>query len=207
MIIDDKTYRLPTSNYIQAEDTKKRIVLANSNNNNMRHVIGWLSKYNGRYTKTAAFTVTSSGLIYMHFNPKYTSEFFKDKNFNSGNIVIVVENDGYLTKNKSNENELITWIGDIYSQSNNIVEKTWRGYDYWPQYTQEQFEAVNELVITLCDRFDIPKTTIGHNTKINGAYDYTGVLCRSNIERYYTDLNPTWDFELFKKNLEDERTD
>ena len=31
---------------------------------------------------------------------------------------------------------------------------------------------------------------------------YKGVLYKSNIERHYTDLNPTWDFKTFKTKLE-----
>jgi hypothetical protein len=54
----------------------------------------------------------------------------------------------------------------------------------------------------LCDEFFIPKTIINHNTKIEGLAEYRGVIYKSNIEKHYTDLNPTWDCEEFKNKLE-----
>jgi hypothetical protein len=31
---------------------------------------------------------------------------------------------------------------------------------------------------------------------------YKGVFYKSNIEKHYTDLNPTWEFEIFKTKIE-----
>jgi len=201
MIIDDKTYQLPIKNYTPIESEKKQIVIGNTFNHDMRHFTGWLKRYNGNYKKTAAFTISAAGLVYKHFEPKFYSNYFREYTFNTKSIVILLENDGWLVKDSQN-NEFITWIGDIYNQPNKVVEKRWRGYNFWAPYTKEQFESATELVRSLCNEFNIPLTTISHNTKIDKLTDYKGVIYKSNIEKHYTDISPSWDCELFKNKIE-----
>jgi hypothetical protein len=200
-MIDTKKYELPIQNYTQIESEKKQIVIGNTFNHDMRHFIGWLKRYNGQYKKTAAFTISLTGLVYQHFDPKYRSNFFRDYQSNLKSIVILLENDGWLMKNLEN-NEFITWIGDIYIQSNKVVEKRWRGYDFWAPYTKQQLESATELVKSLCVEFKIPLTAISHNTKVDKLGDYKGVIYKSNLEKYYTDLSPSWNCELFKTKIE-----
>jgi hypothetical protein len=45
---------------------------------------------------------------------------------------------------------------------------------------------------------------VGHNTKINGADRFEGILTRSNFYTESTDLSPAFDFEEFLKKIEDE---
>jgi hypothetical protein len=51
----------------------------------------------------------------------------------------------------------------------------------------------------------IPLQTVGHNTRINGIEKYEGIICKSNILQDSTDVNPSFDFELFLKNIDDEQ--
>lgn len=201
MDIDDKTHVLAQHNYIPVESIKTQIVLGHTLNHDMKHVIGWKNRFNGKYKKTAAFTIDAAGLVYKHFDPKYQSKYFGNLELDAKSIIILLENDGWLI-NDTEKNEFITWIGDIYNNSNAIVEKRWRGYKYWAPYTNEQFESAISLVKSLCEEFYIPKTVINHNTKIEGLFEYQGVIYKSNIEKHYTDLNPTWDCEEFKNKLE-----
>lgn len=201
MIIDDITYALSIDNYIPIETIKKQIILAHSFNHDMRHYIGWKNRMNGEYKKTAAFSIDAAGLIYKHFDPIFHSKFFGDEEIDRQIIVILIENDGWLIKDVE-KNLFITWIGDIYSGPPEIVEKRWRGYNYWCPYTKKQFESAIELVKHLCDEFFIPLTIIGHNTKIDNIMDFEGVLYKSNFEKHYTDLSPSWDCEEFKNKIE-----
>ena len=41
-----------------------------------------------------------------------------------------------------------------------------------------------------------------HNVKMDGLDDYNGILYKSNIESYYNDLSPAFDFEYFINNIE-----
>ena len=203
MIIDDKTYALPLNNFIPIETKKTKIILGHTFNHDMRHFIGWQHRYNGHYKKTAAFTISAAGLVYKHFDPKYCSKYFKNRDLNAKSIVILLENDGYLL-NDSENNQFITWIGDIYKQPTEVVEKKWRGLNFWAPYSEEQIKSATELVKLLCSEFNIPLVSISHNTKVEYLGDFNGILYKSNLEKHHTDLNPCWDCELFKKNLKDD---
>jgi hypothetical protein len=201
MIIDDKTYALDVNNYVPIETNKRQIVIGHTFNHDMRHVTGWKLRYNGYYKKTAAFTISAAGLIYKHFEPKYYSNYLNNYDLNTKTIVILMENDGWLIKDSEN-NQFLTWVGDIYKQPTEVVEKRWRGLKHWAPYSQEQMESAANLVRLLCDEYNIPISAISHNTKIDRKFEQHGILYKSNLEKYHTDLNPTWNCELFKNKLE-----
>lgn len=201
MILDELKYVLSEKNYIKEETQKTQIVLGHTFNHEMRHFFGWQHRYNGKYNKTAAFTIDAAGFVYKHFEPKYKSNFFELEELNDKSIVILLENYGSL--NKDNEKKkFITWLGDIYNKSEEIVDKRWRNNRFWDPYTEEQLNSCLELVNQLCSQFDIPKKVISHNTKIDNFFDYKGVLYRSNLEKNCTDLNPSWFYNIFKEKLE-----
>jgi len=201
MRIDKITYKLPINNYLQVESLKKQIVFGHTFNNNMKHVIGWLHRYNGLYQKTSAFTIDINGVIHQHFNPKYQSRYFNNLDQDKKSIIILNENEGWLLKNNQN-NQFINWKGDIYKQHNQVIEKKWRGYDYWVGYNEEQFNSAYNLTNLLCEEFKIPLITIGHNTKVDDLDEYRGIVYKSNLDRQYTDLSPAWDCSRFKEIIE-----
>ena len=201
MTIDDKSYALSNKNYVSIECQKTRIVLAHTFTNDMKHFIGWTHRYNGLYKNTAPFTISKSGQIYKHYEPSFSTKMLKAYELNMSCIVILLENEGWLIKD-SDKNEFITWMGDIYKEPNMVVEKRWRGYNYWAPYTKEQLYSATELVKSLCVQFNIPLSVVAHNTKLENFSTYKGVFYKSNIEKHYTDLNPTWDFEIFKRKIE-----
>jgi hypothetical protein len=202
MIINESEYLLNDKNYIPVECIKSKIVLASTFNHDMNHVIGWQNRYNEKFLKTAAFTIDAAGVVYKHFDPKYLSRYFGKLELDTKVIVILLDNDGWLIKDDE-KNEFITWKGDIYNKPNEVFDKRWRNYRYWSPYTQQQFDSAVELVRDLCDEFFIPLNIIGHNTKIEDVSDYHGVIYRSNFDKHYTDLNPSWDFVGFKNKLEE----
>ena len=201
MIIDEKSYELSELHYIKSETIKKQIVLAHTSNSDMRHVSKWNSRFNGRYNKTAAFTIDVAGNIYRHFDPIYTSNFFGNLEQDKKSIVILLENEGWLTRDVE-KNQFIDWVGHIYNKPEMVVEKRWRSQTYWAPYTDAQMDSVVKLAGKLCEDFYIPKLAIPHNTKIDGADSFEGVLYKSNLEKYYTDLSPAWNCESFKYKLE-----
>lgn len=201
MQIDTETYKLSPDHYVEIEEIKTRIVLGNTFNHDMKHVIGWKHRYNGKFKRTAAFTIDAAGSIFQHFDPKYFSRYFNNLEMDRKTIVILIENDGWLKKDIQN-NQFITWLGDIYKQPTEVVDKRWRGHDYWSSYNDKQLESASELVRHLCKEFDIPVMAVSHNTKIDNVDDIHGILYRSNIDRQYTDISPAWDFEKFKNKVE-----
>jgi hypothetical protein len=199
MTIDDKTYQLEEKNYIPIECIKKQIVIGHTNNNDMKHVVGWKKRNNGQYNKTAAFTIDAAGVVYKHFDPKYQSKYFGKLELDTKSIIILLENDGWLTRKNANS-AFYNWKGDIYN--GRVVGKLWRGNNSWSHYTDKQFESCVELVNMICDEFFIPNVAMSHNTKIDDLSDFQGVVYKSNIERYYNDLSPAWNCEEFKNKVE-----
>lgn len=200
-MIDTISYKLPKDNYVSVECEKKQIVIGNTFNHSMRHFTGWLHRYNGIYKKTAAFTITKEGKIYNHFEPKFHARYFNNLELDKKTIVILLENEGWLLNDQEN-NQFITWLGDIYNQEKPIFEKRWRGYDQWTPYTKEQLDSTIILSKILCEEFNIPLETFGHNTKVDNISDFSGIVYKSNIDRHFTDISPAWDCINFKNKLE-----
>jgi len=200
MVIDNKTYKLTEDNYIPVKSIKKQIIVGHTSNNNMKHFIGWQNRRNGLYKKTAPYTIDIDGKIYEHFNPKYQSRYFNNIDLDSKTIIILLENNGWFEKTKDNLN-YINWIGDIYNGVNGVIEQRWRDKHFWEKYNEKQVDSLIFLVKKLCGEFFIPKDAIEHNTKIGFFDDYEGVLYKSNLERNYTDLNPSFDFISFKEKI------
>ena len=56
----------------------------------------------------------------------------------------------------------------------------------------------------LSEKFGIEKKCIGHNTKVDGIENYYGIITKSNMDTNYTDLSPSFNFEVFIGYLENE---
>jgi hypothetical protein len=202
-MIDDKTYELPVNNYFNEQTIKKQIIMTHSSSRDMRHFIKWKNRLNGNYKKTAAFTIDVVGNIYQHYDPIYFSELFGNLEQDKKNIIILLENEGWLTQDIE-KNQFIDWGGYIYNRPETVFERKWRGYTYWAPYSTAQFDSALFLVNKLCDEFYIPKKAIPHNTKIDNIDGFEGVLYKSNFEKHYTDLSPAWSCENFKYKLENQ---
>jgi hypothetical protein len=201
-MIDKKTYKLEDVNYLNVETNKKRIIIGNSFSINMNHYNGWVNRYNGKYKKTAMYTISIDGKIYEHFNPKYYSEMIGNEDFDKSTITILLENEGWLIKDLNVENRYITYVGNIYNRIDEVFVKKWRHNNYWAPYTQKQIDSTILLVNKLCSEFGILKNVIHHNTKISDGYTYEGILYKSNLDTNFTDVNPSWDFVGIKEQIE-----
>lgn len=199
-IIDEVTYVLPESNYIKTECVKNKIILCHSGSSDMKHFLKWTTRLNGKYQKTAAYSIDVSGKIYQHFEPENASMLMGDPEIDKSSIIIVLDNEGWLSREIENPG-FSNWIGYIYDQTDKIVERKWREQTYWAPYTQEQFDSAADLVNMLCFEFSIPNVVVPHNTKLDDL-DFDGVLYRSNFEKHYTDLSPAWLFKEFKDRVE-----
>lgn len=205
MFIDSQTYRLDDSNYVKSETIKKQIVIGHTSTSDMKHILKWKHRVNGKYNKTAAFTIDKKGQMYNHFDPIYFSNHIGNLDIDKKTIYILLENEGWLVKNEEKNGTEIqykNWLGDIYNKPDMVLEARWRNERYWAPYTDEQFESTLDLVLGLCLEFNIPKFAMPHNTKLNGWEDFQGVLYKSNLGKHYTDLSPAWKFKAFKEKLE-----
>ena len=198
MDINLEKYKLDDKNYYLTEFNKRQIVIGNSFSEKDYHIKGWQNRMGGVYKKTSTFTIFKNGEIHQHFEPSMYSDFLDNKSMDKKIISISMENQGWLQKDLTN-NEYFNWVGNIYKKNKVVFEKRWRGYTYWDNYTKKQITACSELVRYLCDKYDIPKNCVGHNTYIDGIEYFEGVTYRSNYYKDSTDLNPSWDFRKFKE--------
>jgi hypothetical protein len=201
-MINNTEYILSDKNFHLMETNKKRIIIGNSFSIDMTHHIGWLNRSNGNYKKTSPYTIRFDGTIHQHFDPKYYSEITGNKDFDESTILVLLENEGWLSKDLNEENKYITYVGNIYNRVDDVFVKKWRHNKYWAPYTQKQMESAIYLINKLCGEFEIPKDVITHNTKIPNGYTYEGVLYKGNLNSYFTDVNPSWDFLSFKEQIE-----
>ena len=204
MVIDKETYNLTEKNYYNIETNKKLIVLGSSLSDKDNHITGWENRMGGEYKKTSTYTIFRNGEIYEHFNPSYYSSFVENENVDKKIISITLENQGWLNKDLKND-RYFNWVGNIYKRNKSVYEKRWRGFVYWDSYTNKQMKSCVFLIKHLCDKFNIENKCVGHNTYIDGIDMFEGITYRSNFQREYTDLNPSWDFKKFKKLIEGEK--
>ena len=201
MVIDKETYNLTEKNYYNIETNKKLIVLGNSLSDKDNHITGWENRMGGEYKKTSTYTIFRNGEIYEHFNPSYYSSFVENENVDKKIISITLENQGWLNKDLKND-RYFNWVGNIYKRNKSVYEKRWRGFVYWDSYTNKQMKSCVFLIKHLCNKFNIENKCVGHNTYIDGIDMFEGITYRSNFQREYTDLNPSWDFKKFKELIE-----
>ena len=126
---------------------------------------------------------------------------FKDDNYNRNGIVICYENLGWLEKEVLKSYH-INWIGNIYT--NKVTNRKWRDYYLWQPYTEEQINSSVKLCKMISEKHGIKLKMVGHNTKVKGVESFEGIITRSNFDEHSTSVSPAFDFEDFKKKLENE---
>jgi len=186
-------------NFIGTNIQKRQIILADSKRNYKDYINSLKYRYNKKNQYLPNYVITKEGEIYLIVRPENYSKFMNDEDIDNKSIVIVLENYGWLKKNPV-DLQYVTWLGDIYKVEE-VYEKKWRDYFYWDKYTEIQIKKLSELILELCDNFKIPKNTIGHNVRQDGANNFNGIVSRSNFNFISKDVNPSFDFELIEKKL------
>jgi N-acetyl-anhydromuramyl-L-alanine amidase AmpD len=180
---------------------KKQIVLCHSSRDAKDYLNALKYRYNGNNPYLPHYFINREGEIFNLIPPDTHSKFLEVESFNKSVIVICLENLGWMKKNPLS-GAYVNWIGNIYNQG--IFEKKWRNHFFWQPYTKIQIENLSLLISDICVEFNIPKTCIGHNVKVDGIEKFEGIVSKSNYDSEYTDLSPAFDFEELKKLLEDE---
>jgi N-acetyl-anhydromuramyl-L-alanine amidase AmpD len=181
---------------------KSQIILCHTSREVQEYLTSLKHRYNGKYDKIPHYIVTRKGDILQLLDNSQYSNFFNDNIINKGSIIISLENLGWLEK-KPLTNYYINWKGSIYNEK--VYEKKWRDFFFWQPYTSIQIEMVAELCKQLSETHNINKRCVGHNTRFIGVSNYKGIVSKSNYDSSFTDLNPSFNFEEFKKYLENEQ--
>jgi hypothetical protein len=190
----NKDYTLNDTSYFKRKFKKQQIVIGNSLTVGLNHYDDWNKKMSGKFKRTSPYTIGLDGTIYEHYNPIYYSSFLRDDVFDKKIISIVLENEGWVTKD-FNKKTFITWNGDIYNRKEPLVEKKWRGKLRWAPYSDEQMESLSNLCNYLIEEFNLDRTVSSDNIKINDFAHKKGVYYRSNYSRNFLDVSPAFDFD------------
>ena len=181
---------------------KSQIILIHTSRNVENYLQSLKYRYNGKFKKIPNYIITKNGKVLQLLNNNEYSEIFPKESIDKNSIVICLENLGWLQKEPLKD-YYVNWIGDIYKGK--AFEKKWRDYFFWDPYTEEQITSTVELIKKLFEETGIKKNIIGHNTKINGVEKYEGVTTRSNYDSIFTDVNPSFSFENFIKEVDNEQ--
>jgi len=191
-------YRLTSNNYYEEVSDKHQIVVGHSYNSGMAHYNSWVNRMNGLNKKTTPYTITLSGVIHEHFDPKYGCKFI-DPLFDRYLIPITLENEGWLIEQ---DGKFYDWLGRIYSREEPPIKIEWRGKFLWAPYSNKQIESTIELVRALCETFEIPRKVIGDCTQKVRPIEFNGVTYKSNYYKEYLDLSPAFDYLSFRYGIE-----
>lgn len=181
---------------------KTQIILCHSSREAEEYLTSLEFRYNGKYNRIPNYFITKNGDVLQLLSDLEYTQFFYDINVSQRSIVISLENLGWLEK-KPLSNDYINWKGNIYS--GRVYEKKWRDYFFWDPYLENQIDVLSYLCLDLCDKLKIGKKCTGHNTKIEGIKNFEGIVSRSNYDSRFTDLSPSFNFDILLKKLEHER--
>tara|TARA_R110000824_G_scaffold156963_7_gene330395 strand:- start:8377 stop:9012 length:636 start_codon:yes stop_codon:yes gene_type:complete len=202
VVINKERYKLKEDSYYQEKHNKGLIIIGNTLNSGMNHYDTWSKKINGKYKKTAMYTVTLNGEIYEHFNPMYYSDYLGTEKFDKKSITIVLENEGWLTKDFEHD-FYINWSGEKYEREDKIIEKSWRGRLRWAPYKIKQMDALTFLCDKLIEKFDLDRFVSPNNVKLNEFTKKKGIYYRSNYLKTSLDVSPAFNIKYLKENIEE----
>jgi hypothetical protein len=152
----------------------------------------------GKYEDIPHFCITKTGKIYKLIEPDYMTKTFGESSVDRKQIKIAIENLGWLNKNTI-MGTYSNWINDIFRGEPHL--RGWRGYFYWDTYSKEQLNALADLCLLLCAHYDIPYQSVPSSGFFENAKNFNGIVSKSNFSDIYTDINPSFNFNIFEENV------
>jgi len=187
-IIDEKKI-----NVVRRKTKKTQIFLFDTQRRFDDYIMKVVYRLNGKYDDIPHFIINKSGDIYQIFDENYYSKTFGNEH-DKRLIKIALENMGWLNKNTIT-GVLNNWINDPYRSEPYI--KKWRNFYYWEKYTDEQIQSTINLSQVLCKRNKIPYVTVPSQGYIENLTKFKGIVCKSNFDTIYTDINPSFNLDKF----------
>lgn len=161
-----KQVRLKESQFFSEESAKTQIYLHHTAGNGNAETV---SRYwNGTSDRVAtAFVVGQDGLIVQCFSSKHwawhlgisKAEFkgqgAKYQNLDKASVGIEVCNWGYL---KEKDGKFYNYVNARVPESMvTTLEEPFKGFKHWYKYTDAQIESTRQLLVYLCDTYNIPR--------------------------------------------------
>lgn len=152
----------PPEQYYRRKGNKKQIVLHHTvSGKGLEGDLNWWLSTTSRIA--TAFIIGRDGKIHQNFSSKYWAHHLgiKQSVFTEHNISLNANNT-WLNINSIGI-ELDSWGGlkeEELKKVDGFVERypdNYRGYEYFEQYTPKQIASLKELLIYLCEKYEIPK--------------------------------------------------
>jgi len=186
-------------NIVRKRSKKTQILLYDTQRRFDEFIMKLKYRQNGKYDDIPHFIVLKNGDIFQIFDTKFSSNIFDNPDIDKKIIKIALENLGWLTKNTIT-GVLNNWINDKY-RADPFVKK-WRDYFFWDRYSKDQMESLANLCRELCEKNKIPLQSVPSHGYIESVSKFKGIVCKSNFLNIYTDINPSFDFNIFYDDTE-----
>ena len=161
-----KQVRLKDNQYFAESSPKTQIYLHHTAGNG--NAEGVSRYWNGNDSRIAtAFIIGENGTIVQCFSSRHwawhlgidTEDFARNgakySNLNKLSVGIEVCNWGYL---KKKGDKYYNYAGGVVNPSYvTELDQPYKGYKYWYKYSDAQIESLRQLVVYLCETYDIPK--------------------------------------------------
>jgi N-acetyl-anhydromuramyl-L-alanine amidase AmpD len=213
--IDRKKYRLTLEQYMPEPQKKDLIVLHYTAGSSAAGAYAsWTTPIKGKQQKIAtAYVVDLDGTIYEMFPPTAWAYHLGMKAAENPqwvhdrrSIGIEIVNPGPLRIDKNDPKRLnwyplnfgVRWCS--LDEKDKYVQSTFRGFDHWASFPDDQAAAVRDLVADLCTRFNISKTTppADMQTKFDPKHfgSFKGIASHQNFREDKSDIGPAWDWKI-----------
>ena len=190
-VLDNKKKNLKRS-----KSKKKQILLYDTHRRIDDYFMMLKYRKNGKFLDIPHFCIDKLGNIYKILDLDFTPVTFGKQRLDSKQIKIAIENLGWLNKNTIT-GIYSNWIGDAFRGQPHL--KSWRNYYYWDTYSEPQVKALTELVFNLCVEHDINFLSAPSSGLLENAENLSGILSKSNFSDIYTDINPSFNFNIFEE--------
>ena len=207
-----KQVRLKETQYFPEESVKTQIYLHHTAGSGNAEAV---SRYwNGTSDRVAtAFVVGADGTIVQCFSSKHWAwhlgidqKEFKAmkqpyKNLNKTSVGIEVCNWGYL---KEKDGNFYTYAGTkVPASMVTTLDEPYKGFKHYYKYTDQQIESTRQLLVYLCETYDIPKE---YRPEIFGldveAFKNTkGIFTHNSVRKDKSDIYPCPRMIEMLKNL------
>ncbi len=197
-ILDAEVFNLKKLNYKKRKYNKTQILLYDTKRRIDDFIKMLKYRRDGKYEDIPHFCITKTGKVYKLVEPDYMTNTFGDTSIDKKQIKIAIENLGWLNRNTI-MGTYSNWINDVYRGEPHL--RGWRGYFYWDVYTKEQLTALTMLCFLLCAHYDIPYQSVPSSGFFENAKNFNGILSKSNFSDIYTDINPSFNFNIFEEDV------
>jgi hypothetical protein len=197
-ILDAEVFNLNELNYKKRKYKKTQILLYDTKRRFDDFIKMLKYRRNGKYEDIPHFCITKTGKVYKLIEPDYMTKTFGDASIDKKQIKIAIENLGWLNRNTI-MGTYSNWINDVYRGEPHL--RGWRGYFYWDVYTKEQLTALSNLSLLLCAHYDISYQIVPSSGYFENAKNFNGIVSKSNFSDIYTDINPSFNFNIFEENV------